>query len=378
MNRNIIIAFLVFAIVFLFISTLNDSKKTTLSLSKESLTLDIINDSSIYKNMEFNTNNVISLDENYYITDLFDGNIIDINNDNIVNFNDLITNKEGLKETIYNNLRINYPKFVVDQVIDQDINVIYMDDKMVTIKYDNTVVSPSIKNDVIVKLICRDYKDYVSFSCNTELTENLNIIPRDATRGVVALTFDDGPCNNTYKVIEELNNNNMKATFFELGSMMKSYPDVVRAVKENGFEIASHGYSHKSFLKLGVNGVQNELDRTNEIYKEITGEDLSLVRPPYGSINVKIRDGIDTTFIKWSVDSLDWKMKDSRFIDNIMSTVKDGDIILMHDIHKTSADGLETLLPLLYSKGFDVVTVSELAKEKGIELEKNKVYFSIR
>ena len=120
-----------------------------------------------------------------------------------------------------------------------------------------------------------------------------------------------------------------------------------------------------------------ELAKTNEVYKEITGQNITITRPPYGAIDNSIKEGVDTIFVKWNVDSLDWKEK-TKFIDNIMNVVDDGDIILLHDIHETTVNGLSTLLPLLYSKGFQVVSVSELASIKGFNMENKNVYFKFK
>ena len=330
---------------------------------------------TFYKEHNIDKDTVVKLGDDYATSNKYDGVIYDFNNNSITNVVDSIIDKDKFYNKLYEKLRTKYPKFVVDEVIKQNLNITYMDDKKMTLVFDKSSINPPINNEVTIDLICNDYLSNVKFKCN-ETTEELPVEEKDPNRKVVALTFDDGPSIYTLQALEELKNNNMKATFFELGSMMNSYPDTVKAVYDSGNEIASHGYSHTSFIKLGVEGVNNELAKTNEIFKNITGADLTMVRPPYGSINANIKENVNTIFVKWSVDSLDWKEKD-KFIDNIMSTVHDGAIILLHDIHKTTVDGLPTLLPLLYSQGYDVVTVSELASIKGVSLENNNIYFKI-
>ena len=107
-----------------------------------------------------------------------------------------------------------------------------------------------------------------------------------------------------------------------------------------------------------------------------SGEEIYLTRPPYGAYNKSIKEGIDTIFIRWNVDSLDWK-EPEKYVQTVMDTVQDGSIILLHDIHKTTVDGLDTLLPLLYSNGYQVMGVSELAKVKGKTLENHNVYYKL-
>lgn len=330
---------------------------------------------AFYKEHNIDEDKVVKLGNDYATSNNYDGVIYDFNTNSITNVVDTIIDKDKFYNILYEKLRTKYPKFVVDEIIKQSLNVTYMDDKKMSLVFDKSSINPPIPNEVTIDLLCNDYQSNIKFKC-TETTEELPKEERDPNRKVVALTFDDGPCKYTFEALEELKNNNMRATFFELGSMMNSYPDAVKAVYESDNEVASHGYSHTSFIKLGAEKVNNELVKTNEIFKSITGADLTMVRPPYGSINANVKENVNTIFIKWSVDSLDWKEKD-KFIDNIMSTVGDGDIILMHDIHKTTVDGLSTLLPLLYSQGYDVVTVSELASIKGVNLENNKIYFKI-
>lgn len=317
--------------------------------------------------------NVVKLDDNYYSIDNDNMHLIDLNNNKVINSSEIISNSDAFKELLFRELRLKYPLFIVEGIINNEFKEFNVFNDRIYVSYEN---SESKIFDAV--LICKDYKDFVNYKCVDNIEEDPNIVQIDSAKKIVALTFDDGPSIYTDGVMEQLNNFNMKATFFELGSLMERYPDVVKRVKDNGYEIGSHGYSHKAFTKLKVDGTLQELARTNEIYKSITGEDIKLVRPPYGSINATIRDGIATAFIKWSVDSLDWKVKDERYVDNIMNVVKDGDIILVHDIQKTTLENLSTLLTRLYNDGFQVVTVSELAAVKGINMETNKVYFHFR
>ena len=371
MKRNYFL--MIFMVIFIFIVsfTVPSLKYGTRSLksggksfgvSKQTESLDTF----MAKNF-IEKDSIVKIDDNYYsLKD--DNRLIDLNSMEFVNSNDTIKDEKAFKE-----LRKKYPLFIVESIINTDYVNFNIFDNMIYVAYNS---EDGKKYDVT--LICNDYKDLVDFNCKDDIQEDPNVLDIDPNQKIVALTFDDGPCIYTNSVIEQLNNFNMKATFFELGNLMERYPEIVKRVKENGFEIGSHGYSHKAFTKLKVDGTIQELNRTNEIYKNITGEDIKMVRPPYGSINASIRDSIPTTFVKWSVDSLDWKVKDERYVENIMSTVKDGDIILVHDIQKTTAEHLSSLLTKLYNEGFRVVTVSELASVKGINLEVNKVYFNLR
>ncbi len=369
-KENILyIILILFTFIFSFLMTsFRYSAPKIISLKniikKDSNTLDnFINDNNI------NKEDIMKIDEVYYsLKD--DNRIIDLNIMKFVSFNDVIKDNNSFKDLLFRELRKKYPLFIVENIINKEyVKFNVFNDKI----YISYLGDEGSTYDVT--LICRDYKDFVLFNCTDDIDVDPNEVSIDINKKVVALTFDDGPSIYTEGVMEQLNNFNMKATFFELGSLMERNPLLVKKVVDNGFEVGSHGYNHKAFTKLKVEGTLQDINRTNEIYKNITGEDIKLVRPPYGSINASIRDSINVTFIKWNVDSLDWKVRDERYVENIMSTVKDGDIILAHDIHKTTLEHLNELLMRLYNEGYQVVTVSELASLKGVVLETNKVYF---
>ena len=108
---------------------------------------------------------------------------------------------------------------------------------------------------------------------------------------------------------------------------------------------------------------------------DVTGNYPKLLRPSYGSFNSKIKKMANMPIIIWDIDTLDWKYHNSKRITNrVVSKVKDGDIILMHDIYSATANALNNIIPELQSRGYVFVTVSELFYYKGITLEDGKVY----
>ena len=103
------------------------------------------------------------------------------------------------------------------------------------------------------------------------------------------------------------------------------------------------------------------------------------MRPPYGSVNDKVRANVGMPMIMWTIDTLDWETKNVQStIDSIMTNVKDGEIVLMHDIHKSTRDASMVLIPRLRREGYQLVTVSELAQYRGYSLEKGKKYNRLR
>ncbi|OPX42569.1 peptidoglycan-N-acetylmuramic acid deacetylase PdaC [Ruminiclostridium hungatei] len=199
----------------------------------------------------------------------------------------------------------------------------------------------------------------------------------EGDRPMVALTFDDGPHPKyTLEILDALKSNNARATFFVLGSRAERYKEVIGRIGENGNEIGNHTYDHRELTKLSGGGITGELSRTTGILEHITGVKPVLTRPTYGSVNEKVRKYAGSPLVLWSIDTLDWKTRDTeKIVHEAMSNVKDGDIILMHDIYKTTAEAAGKIIEKLKARGFDIVTVSDLYKARGISLQNGKEYY---
>ncbi len=200
-----------------------------------------------------------------------------------------------------------------------------------------------------------------------------------SNRKKIALTFDDGPGPYTKAIVDCLNANNSKATFFVLGSRVSSYSGVLSYTYSSGHEIANHSYSHPMLTGLNGDGIKAQMNNTDAAVKKITGATPKLMRPPGGAINDKVRNNVGKPMINWSIDTLDWKTRSkTATINAVMNNVREGDIILMHDIHRPTMEAVLELVPILRSEGYDLVTVSELAKTKGYTLSKGCLYTSLR
>lgn len=197
----------------------------------------------------------------------------------------------------------------------------------------------------------------------------------DPDKPMIALTFDDGPNYNTNKIIDILNNFKVKATFFVLGQNIEGHEEILTKMANNNLEIGNHTYSHKLLTKMSPEKIQEEVNKTNDLITNITSKQPTLLRTSYGSFTKKIRSSVDMPIIIWNIDTLDWKYHSSeRIANSILSKVKDGDIILMHDIYNATANALEIAIPKLLEQGYQLVTVSELFYYKNISLEKGQVY----
>ncbi len=194
----------------------------------------------------------------------------------------------------------------------------------------------------------------------------------DPTKPMVALTFDDGPTTSvTNRILDVLEQYNAKATFFVVGNRLGSTgckATVTRAYAL-GCEIGNHSYTHPKLNTLSASEIQKEITKTNDAITKIIGAPVTLFRPPYGFINDMVRAYANAPLIFWSIDSEDWKSRNAvKVYNRIMSKVKDGDIILMHDLYGSTAEACESLVPALLAEGYQLVTVSELFACKSITL----------
>lgn len=201
--------------------------------------------------------------------------------------------------------------------------------------------------------------------------------PSFVGKKVVALTFDDGPSSvTTPRLLDILKNNDVCATFFTLGSAAERNPEIIQREKSECHEVGTHTISHAQLNKLSAAGVREEIGGSEGILKGITGENPRVLRPPYGAVNGTVQNVSNLPLILWSVDTLDWKYKETESIMGYtLEQVYDGGIILMHDIHETSVDAVETLVKTLRSEGYEFATIDELAALKGVDLVAGEIYY---
>ena len=205
-------------------------------------------------------------------------------------------------------------------------------------------------------------------------TEKNKINPN---RPMIALTFDDGPGIGTPRIIEALQQHHAKATFFMLGPRVVKYPETLLKMKESECEIASHTTNHLKLTDYPAEGVANEVNFTKNVIASVVGHAPTLVRPPYGAVNEVVQSVVDVPIALWSVDTLDWQLKDATLIcDYVLNTVKDGDIVLLHDIYEATVQAAVELIPLLQEQGYQLVTVGEMARARGVAMERGVKYYS--
>ncbi len=185
---------------------------------------------------------------------------------------------------------------------------------------------------------------------------------------IVALTFDDGPHKTlTPELLDLLAKRNVKATFFVLGSLVATYPEIAQRIVKEGHEIANHTWSHPNLAKMGDGGVRDQFERTRSIIHQTTGVNPTVMRPPYGAFTERQRSWALKEFgyptIMWDVDPLDWRRPGASVVaQRILDRTRNGSIILVHDIHPGSIEAMPRVIDTLLQRGYRFLTVSELLK----------------
>ena len=218
-----------------------------------------------------------------------------------------------------------------------------------------------------------------------ELIQSSYLLDKDAelykayfekkNRKVVALTFDDGPNpTTTNQALDTLSKYGIKATFFVLGKNVSGNEGILKRMKADGHVIGNHSWSHPVLSKLSLDDAKKQITDTEDALTKVLGSSSKLMRPPYGAITDDIRNSLDLSFIMWNVDSLDWKSKnEAAILTEIQREVKNGSIILMHDIHAETVHALPKVIDYLKGQGYDFVTIPDLLDSR---LKAHQLYYN--
>lgn len=204
-------------------------------------------------------------------------------------------------------------------------------------------------------------------------------IPVEATQNdkLVALTFDDGPSGRfTRRLLDGLEERNAKATFLLCGYRMEQYPELTKRIFQEGHEIGLHGYSHKSMQNMCRREVMQEIEATMALLPE--GCEVAFLRSPGGLCGKCVGPAAaekGLAVLSWSVDPHDWATDDVMAIENeVIRHVRDGDVILLHDMSDSSVDAALAIIDELQEQGFQFVTASKLARTKNVTLVPGQKY----
>lgn len=191
----------------------------------------------------------------------------------------------------------------------------------------------------------------------------------------IALTFDDGPSDYTTALLDGLEEYDAKATFFVIGKKVEKYPDIVKRAHDDGHLIGNHSYDHINLLASSLSEIEESITKNADLIESITGERPLFFRAPHGYTTALQLKKLDTFFVKWSVDSNDWKGKDADYIyERLMSKAADGRIILMHDTKKATVEAVLRAIPELKEQGYEFVRVDELLSRNGNKIRMGVPY----
>lgn len=181
----------------------------------------------------------------------------------------------------------------------------------------------------------------------------------------IALTFDDGPHPYyTEQLLDGLKERGVVATFFVTGEHAFLHPEVIKRMHEEGHVIGNHTYSHMQLRQDNRDIFKKELQQTNQVLKELIGEDIVYVRPPYGSWDKELEKELNMIPVLWSVDPLDWCTENVQtVVRRVKEKVKDNSIILMHDYFDTSVTAALQIVDELLEAGYEFVTVEDMLFE---------------
>lgn len=191
----------------------------------------------------------------------------------------------------------------------------------------------------------------------------------------IALTFDDGPGDYTEALLDGLNENGARVTFFVIGKKAEKNPQIVKRAYDEGHLIGNHSYDHINLLASSISDIEESIDKSADVVQEITGERPLFFRAPHGYTTAYQLKKLNRFFVKWSVDTYDWKGKDAEYIYNrIMKKAADGQIILLHDTKEATVEAVLRAIPELQAQGYEFVRVDELLSRNGDKIKMGVPY----
>lgn len=202
----------------------------------------------------------------------------------------------------------------------------------------------------------------------------------DPSRPMVALTYDDGPsANASPRILDCLEANGAVATFFEVGSNVDQYPEIVKRAAGLGCELGSHTYGHIDLPSADLEMLKEDEALCRAAFKAAANYKPRLMRPPGGAIGGEAKRYYDYPFIGWSLDTEDWRTRDAA---STVAAVQsfgnlDGQVILLHSIYDATAEATEALVPWLLEQGYQLVTVSELLEYRYETKPENHLYYAV-
>jgi len=313
---------------------------------------------------------------------IVESHFINLETEKEIEFNDFI--KDDKEDNFFNKIRelllLKYPQKIVNILVNEAKKTYVFHEYYLSIEYDiaNLLDTSRLFN---LKVYYNEIVDYLEFKpIVSEESEVETGFSYDPSKVSVAFSFDDGPNGNkTQRLIDALEDYKMSATFFFVANKMDNDKITVKKVYDSHSEIGYHSYRHEYFTKQSTEEIKAEFAKSDSILNQITGGHFKLSRPPYGAYNKNVLNAIDNAFIRWNLDTNDWQFKDPEYIRKyVLDNLSDNSIILFHDSYNTSVEAAITLMETLYLMDVQVLSVSELAKLRNIELSNHEVYYDFK
>ncbi len=314
-----------------------------------------------YVNVVFNIDNSLS---NIKYKNI----LLDFKNEKLAYISNLYE-KDYLINEINSLINLKYSSDIYDKIKNSNVDnhTYIINDNKIDV-YFNDIDFGTLSYIPMVSIISDNNSETVSKDDNLD----------NSDKKFIAFTFDDGPSKYTSELIDTLELNNSSATFFMLGNRMKYNTDIVKKVYNSNSEIGTHTYSHKRLTSLSNDEIYNEINSSEIIFNDITGDHLKYLRPPYGSYNDHIKD-LGYNIILWNIDPKDWLTRDSKKIYNsVLNNACDGCIVLMHDIYPETIEAVKMLIPTLNEMNYEVVSISNLIYNKNHILSKDEVISHVK
>jgi len=200
------------------------------------------------------------------------------------------------------------------------------------------------------------------------------------SKPIIALTFDDGPSMYTTRILDSLQQHGGRVSFFVLGSKIEEHKGKIYRAAQMDCEIICHAWDHVDLTQLSKRAVNKQIVDTITAIAKITGTVSLTFRPPYGQVNEKVHKiakNLGLAIVNWSLDPKDSYVEtataDSVY-NYIIDNIKDGDIVLCHDIRESTSAAMDRLIPELISRDYQLVTVTELMEKKYGKPEPGRLY----
>ena len=210
----------------------------------------------------------------------------------------------------------------------------------------------------------------------TSSTRSLPIYSVETDEKKVAISFDCAwGVDHTDQLLKIMAQNDVRCTFFAVQFWVEKYPEYVKKIIDAGHEIGTHSRTHSYMSKLSKTEIQDELRTSTAAIETLTGQKVTLFRPPYGDYDNELIDTCNEMGIypiQWDVDSLDWKnLSATEIAMRIVNGAKNGSIILCHNNGLHTAESLPLIFSTLKNRGYQFVPISQLIYRDNYTIDNN-------